>query len=1157
MKNLLNVLLKIPEFKQMCESLERGASPVAAGGLNSVHMAQAAAALSETTGRPLFVLCPDDLSASRIASDCAAFLGDAAVLPPREWGFHGALATSHEWEHKRIVALDTLSRGGCVVASVEAACARTMPPDVFRRISTEIKPAMRLEPDALCDLLAAAGYAYCEAVEGAGQYSRRGGIVDFFSPGEDAPVRVEFWGDEVDVVCPFDPQTQRRGDPLDSARVLPAAETPVDCAEGGAVGVAKVLRGLAARQKPDSPLKKTLMEDAERFENERSFPAVDRWLDMIFPSFCTALDYLPEDALVVILDHSRLSERAGGMAWQNGEDVAELLKEGRLHPRHAKFYMDIDELYQAVEKMPFAYLDSFIGAAYPVPPKMIATFNARQLPSYGGSLDTAVQDVRHYLDAREGVVLLCADERRARRLMELLFERGINAQLDFELKELPIPGRSRIALGSISAGFEYPELALAVITEGQIVRPSRGEARKGKKKSAANRVKSYADLTPGDYVVHDDYGIAKFIGIQTLEVDGFMRDYAKLQFLGTDVLYLPATRLDVIAKYIGAGEGSEVRLSKMGGAEWKRSKSRAKAAAKELAGELIKLYAERQHMPGVVCAPDDELQKEFEERFEYDETPDQLSAAREIKLDQEKATPMDRLLCGDVGFGKTEVALRAAMKCILSGMQVAILAPTTVLAQQHYLTATRRFAGFGANIDVMSRFRSQSDLKKTAKAVGEGRVDLLIGTHRILQKDVTFKKLGLLIVDEEQRFGVMHKERLKEISKGVDVLTLSATPIPRTLNMALSGIRDMSVLEDPPRDRLPVQTYVLEQDDGALFEAMRRELGRGGQVYYLHNRVESIERTASKIRAALGEGVSVATAHGQMSEHELSEVMAAVERGEVQVLVCTTIIETGIDIPNVNTLIVEDADRYGLSQLHQIRGRVGRSRRRAYAYLCYRRGKALSEIAQKRLSAIREFAEFGAGFKIAMRDLEIRGAGNLLGAAQSGHLNSVGYEMYLKLLEDAVIEEKGEKPVLRAECTADLSVAARIPESYVASSGERMDLYRRIALVRDDAGAGDLIDELCDRYGDMPREVHALIRIALLRTDAGDAGVKDIAQKGEVMRFYLAEPNIERVSAVCSSDKYRRVLRFEAGNKPALALRLAKDADALEVAERFVKDLRG
>ena len=605
-------------------------------------------------------------------------------------------------------------------------------------------------------------------------------------------------------------------------------------------------------------------------------------------------------------------------------------------------------------------------------------------------------------------------------------------------------------------------------------------------------------------MVHEHHGVGRFLEMTKMTVDGVEKDYVKIAYAGADVLYVPATQLDLVSKYIGGGEDANEtkKLSKLGGADWEKAKTRAKKAVKDLAKGLIQLYAQRQRQPGFAFSPDSPWMKEFEDEFEYAETDDQLRCIAEIKRDMEQPRPMDRLLCGDVGYGKTEVAFRAIMKCVLDGKQAAILVPTTVLARQHYLTAKQRFAKYPVEIDVVSRFRTAAQMKETLRRLEAGQIDLLIGTHRLFQKDVQFKDLGLLVIDEEQRFGVAHKEKLKELSRQVDVLTLSATPIPRTLNMALSGIRDMSTLEEPPLDRQPVQTYVLEHDWGVLSDAMRRELERGGQVYYLHNRVETITRTAARIKEMLGEDAAVAVAHGKMSQEELNDVMTRMTDGEVDVLVCTTIIETGIDIANVNTLIIEDADKMGLAQLHQIRGRVGRSSRRAYAYLTYRRGKVLSEVASKRLGAIREFAEFGSGFKIAMRDLEIRGAGNVLGPEQSGFLLSVGYDMYLKLLEEAVLEERGEKPQRPAECAADLTVAASIPDRYVPSPEQRMDLYRRIAAIRSEADADDVTDELIDRYGDPPRTVNNLISVALLRAAAADNGITEISQKGASLLFY-------------------------------------------------------
>ena len=713
----------------------------------------------------------------------------------------------------------------------------------------------------------------------------------------------------------------------------------------------------------------------------------------------------------------------------------------------------------------------------------------------------------------------------------------------------------RISLGTLSAGCEWPYLKLAVLTEGQLTASTQKRTR-FKKESNRQKIQSYTDLTPGDLVVHVHHGVGRFAGIQRMPVDGVEKDYIKIDYAGGDCLYVPATQLDQVSKYIGGGEDQErTKLNKLGGTEWAKQKTKAKKAAKDLAKGLTALYAERQRRPGFAFSPDSPWQQEFEDAFPYAETDDQLRAIEEIKKDMEKPRPMDRLLCGDVGYGKTEVALRAVMKCVLDGKQAAILVPTTVLAQQHYATACGRFKDFPVKIEVLSRFTTAKEQKRILDATKRGAVDLLIGTHKLLQKNVEFKDLGLLVIDEEQRFGVTHKERLKEMSRQVDVLTLSATPIPRTLNMALSGLRDMSTIEEPPADRQPVQTYVLEHDWAILEDAMRKELSRGGQIYYLHNRVESIDLTASRIQKMLGPEVRIVTGHGKMSEQELSSVMQAMVDGEADILVCTTIIETGIDIPNVNTLIIEDADKMGLAQLHQIRGRIGRSARRAYAYLTYRRGKILQETAAKRLSAIREYVEFGSGFKIAMRDLEIRGAGNLLGPEQSGYLMSVGYDLYLKLLEEAVLEERGEEKQIETECSADLTVSANIPERYVPSPEQRMDLYRRIAAIRTNDDASDLLDEMLDRYGEAPRSVMALLDVALLRAAAAKAGVSDISQKKDVLKFTLAVFRPEALVAVCGQTKYKHRLTIAAGDTPALTLKLKPGADVLETAMTLVEDL--
>ncbi len=860
--------------------------------------------------------------------------------------------------------------------------------------------------------------------------------------------------------------------------------------------------------------------------------------------------------MVFLCESGRVDERVKNTLLQLKQDAEALLTAGLLAGEYAHLCLSAEELYATLEDFPVIMENSLPTSRYPLRPRGLTAINAKQLSSYGGSLETAVTDLEHYRQSGSAVLMLCGGETRARNLQRMLEERSIPATLDLKNAAMPAAGEVRISLGALSAGSEWPTLHLAVLTEGQLSAPAMRRRQRIKKDSNRQKLQSYTDLSPGDLVVHVHHGVGRFSGIQRMPVDGVEKDYIKIDYAGGDCLYVPVTQLDLVSKYIGGGEEQEhTRLNKLGGTEWAKQKTRAKKAVRDLAKGLTQLYAERQRRPGFAFSPDSPWQQEFEEAFDYAETDDQLKCIAEIKADMEKPRPMDRLLCGDVGYGKTEVALRAVMKCVLDGKQAAILVPTTVLAQQHYATAVNRFRDFPVKIEVLSRFTTPKEQKRILEAARTGGVDLLIGTHKLLQKNVAFKDLGLLIIDEEQRFGVSHKERLKEMSRQVDVLTLSATPIPRTLNMALSGLRDMSTLEEPPADRQPVQTYVLEHDWAIIEDAIRRELSRGGQVYYLHNRVETIDLTAARLQKMLGPEVRIVTGHGKMGEQELSSVMQAMVDGEADILVCTTIIETGIDIPNVNTLIIEDADRMGLSQLHQIRGRIGRSARRAYAYLTYRRGKVLQETAAKRLAAIREYVEFGSGFKIAMRDLEIRGAGNLLGPEQSGYLMSVGYDLYLKLLEEAVLEERGEEKTVETECAADLTVNAHIPERYVPSPEQRMDLYRRIAAIREDEDASDLLDELLDRYGEAPKPVLALLDVALLRSAAAKAGVSDISQKGNVLRFQLGVFHPEALAAVCGLAKYRRRLTLAAGEVPALSLTLKPGEDVLEAARTLVEDL--
>lgn len=1159
MKLLTAALNRLPEFQELLAAMEAGRCPVALSGVAAVHRAHIAAGIGLIGQRPVVVVCADEGEGERIARDLNALTGqEVPVLTPRSFTFHNVSSVSHQWEHRRLALFRTLQGGQVpyLVATVESLLQRTIPPALLERCCVTLRVGEEHELNGLVQTLTDGGYSRCEQVEGVGQFALRGGILDVYAPGMEHPVRVEFFGDEVDAMGIFDLSTQRRTQNIEQVTFLPACEVLPQLAPEGAAGLSKKLQKLAAKatREGKKELAENLERDREAIAAGRSLPAIDRYLPLVYPDMATAADYLPGDACVVFSECGRISERAKTYQWQLEEDAKTLLERGELDGSCTALARTPGQLWDVLSNWAVAYLDSFTTANYPTPPRTLLSLMAKQLPGFGLSMETAVQDLVHYQNMGYASLVLVSGEQRALDLQALLREQKVKSAVDFRLEELPQPGQTILTVGGLTGGMEYPDIKLAVLTEGERTAVKRPKARK----SATNRqkLKSYADLSPGDLVVHEHHGVGRYVGMVKMPVEGIERDYVKIAYAGTDVLYVPATQLDLVSKYIGGGEDAQEtkKLNRLGGTEWEKSKSKAKRAVKDLAKGLIQLYAQRQRQPGYAFSPDSPWQREFEEQFEYVETDDQLRCIQEIKTDMERGMPMDRLLCGDVGYGKTEVAFRAIMKCVLDGKQAAVLVPTTVLARQHYLNAVRRFAKYPVNVDVVSRFRTNNQMKDTLRRVAEGQVDVLIGTHRLFNKDVQFKDLGLLVVDEEQRFGVAHKEKLKEMFKQVDVLTLSATPIPRTLNMALSGIRDMSTLEEPPADRQPVQTYVLEHDWNVLADAMRRELERGGQVYYLHNRVETIDRCAARLQTMLGEDAAIGVAHGRMTQESIDDVMSRMTDGELNVLVCTTIIETGIDLPNANTLIIEDADKMGLAQLHQIRGRVGRSSRRAFAYLTYRKGKVLTEVAAKRLGAIREFAEFGSGFKIAMRDLEIRGAGNILGPEQSGFLLSVGYDMYLRLLEEAVLTEQGQPIPTRTQCSANLVVAASVPDRYVSSAEQRMDLYRRIANLRSEEDADDLVDELIDRYGEPPRQVNNLISVALLRAQAAKADITDIDQKNGALLLTIPKFDLRQVSALCSGEKYKGRLLFSAGEKPYLSLKLKKNEDSLRAARALVAD---
>ncbi|MBQ9374213.1 MAG: transcription-repair coupling factor [Oscillospiraceae bacterium] len=1163
---LLDALKRLPEFGRVCAALS-GGKHAAVSGAAQINRSHLIAGLVRELKRPLLVVCQDDMVAQRTQAELAAFLGrEYPVLPGRDLTFYDSAAVSRQWEQRRLRRLYDFAAGKTrlLIATWEALSLRTMPRASLLASAITLRLGDTCAPDALTARLLQAGYSRCDLVEGVGQFAVRGGILDVFSPSADNPIRLEFFGDELDTMGCFDPLTQRRTENLDQAVFLPVAETLPMLHPGGVEGLCEDLGRLLARQKrrkqPHAELMKTLEADREKLQSGASFGAGDRYMSLIYPDFATAADYLPADGITVFCDHGNLRRSADAREEDFGLQLDSLLQSGILAGELCDFVRGWEDVCASVSDRPALFLESFLASAFPetMQPSVVLDVVAKQLPSYGGNLEIAASDLEHYRKNGFRTLVLCGSRRRGEILKQYLSDRAIPVQMAFPATGMPPEGGIFLTDGTLPNGMEYPTVKLAVLTEGQLLNRSARRARPRPKTKATNRQKlnSFTDLTPGDLIVHEFHGIGRYVGMEQMKVDRVVKDYVKIEYQGTDVLYVPATQMDLIYKYVGAAQDSPVKLNKLGGDSWEKTKKKAKAAVKDLADGLIKLYAERKRRAGFAFAADTPWQGEFEDNFPFAETDDQLRCIAEVKGDMEAPSPMDRLLCGDVGFGKTEVALRAAMKAIMDSKQVAILVPTTVLAQQHYVTASKRFEGFPVNIDVLSRFRTPAQQRKTLQDLCAGSVDLIVGTHKLLQKDIVFKDLGLLIVDEEQRFGVTHKERLKELSRGVDVLTLSATPIPRTLNMALSGIRDMSTIEEPPMDRYPVQTFVLEQNEAVLDDAIRRELARGGQVYYLHNRVESIARCASALKNR-HPGAEIAVAHGKMNEDELGDVMQRMSDGEVQILVCTTIIETGIDIPNVNTLIIEDADRLGLAQLHQIRGRVGRSSRHAFAYLTFRRGKVLTDVAEKRLEAIREYAEFGSGFKIAMRDLEIRGAGNLLGAEQSGHIVSVGYDMYLKLLEEAVLEEQGGKEARPPACTADFDVTANIDKAYVEKGEQRMDLYRRMAAIRSREDADDLLDEIVDRYGDPPKGVLNLIDVALLRAEAAQLGVTDLTQKGQDLFVTFVRLDFQAISAVCADPLYAKRLFIQPKSRtPMLRLRLRPGENSLKQASDLIRSLR-
>ena len=1177
MSFITNAIRLDGEYKQLLDTVKKEMRthkpyPIAVSGLCDGASDAAFVSLINDTkadrgNLPLVIFCPEEKECLRLQKMLTQSGISAAFYLNRDLNFYN-ISASHEYEHERLKVLFGILCGDVevVITTPDAALSYTIPPKRLKENLIRIDSDTVCEPLELCRRLTLAGYTRVDMIDGAGQFAHRGGIVDIFAPGgyyidengerirADLPVRIEFFGDEIDRMGLFSIETQRMQERVESIEFSPAREILADADAIGNIRDA-ISKHLSACKDGEAFIEMSgeITAIDGLLDGASSLKFIDKYITLVYPERCSLFDYFEERTCVLVKGTNAISERLRGAEWHQNEVIKELVEGGTIAPKYTDYCKPSAQYELFLDRNVTLHIDSITQGLAGKNTSGVFHFRSKQTISYEEKIELLFEDIEQYISGNFAVAVLCENEMFAKNLCGSLIEKGINATIEAENIE---PKSVSLYFKEKFFGYELTGARVAVLSterdgkNGGVNSVSKSMRRR-KKKPNTQSVFSYNDLEVGDLVVHETYGIGRYDGITNLVQNGIGHDYITIQYAGSDKLFLPVEKLDMVSKYIGAhSDDGLIKLSRFGGAEWGRAKAKAKAAVKDMAKELIELYARRMRMSGFDFPRDDDFQRDFEAAFEYDETDAQIEAINEIKSDMMSTIPMDRLLCGDVGFGKTEVAFRAAFKAVLAGKQVAILCPTTILALQHYQTALSRFRAFGVNVDMISRFRTTKQQGVTKRKLKRGEIDILIGTHRLISNDIEFHDLGLLIVDEEQRFGVAQKEKLKKMAGNIDVLSLSATPIPRTLNMAMGGLRDISVLDEAPIDRIPIQTYVLEEDDLIVNEAIRRELRRGGQVFYMHNFVDSIYAVAARLQKAFPDA-RITVAHGKMEKEELEEIWGEMLKGEIDILVSTTIIETGIDIPNANTLIVDNAHRLGLSQLHQIRGRVGRSPRRAYAYFTYPRNMALTDIARKRLEALREYAEFGAGFKIAMRDLELRGAGNMLGAEQHGHLDAVGYDLYIKLLNEAVLEEKGERVETKPECTVTLNYNAYIPEKYVTFSAQRMGLYKRIALIDSEYDRVDILDEMIDRYGDMPKQVENLLMIALIRANALKCKITSITQEGSEFRIIPSHIDIDIWSEV--EEKFDGKMKIVLSSKPYISMRPSKSADALKSLNRALE----
>ena len=1153
------------KFKSITEKISEKTFPINIYGISESGKSYIINGIFEENDNSMVVVTHSDVDAKNLYEDLSFYTTDVFYFPVREVVFYNVDAISGDLRWARLKVIKEIlqnERKKIIVTSIDALTSLYTPKEYYLRYSMIIKTGDDIDLKEISKSLLQCGYERVEVVEGKGEFSFRGGILDVFPPTSAYPYRVELFGDEVDSIRTFNTESQRSIEKVEEFSIFPSKEVIVDdeCRSRAVQNINEELKKVIANVSKENKesvekIKGIVGKNIELLNNTYYFETIDSYLPFFYEKLDSFFDYL-QGYTFVVDDFKRSSGKMESIYYEFNENYMSFLQRGDILPSQNSLLLNKGELESKLENSSLITLSSFLNKSDGLFNTVDIGFEEVTLNKYNGQLNMLIEDIQERKEKKYKTVILAGTRPRGERLVKTLMEKGIFSTYKDSIDKIEA-GEVVITFGNLLRGFDYPELELSIISDKDIFGETRRK-RSGKavRKKGVAKITSFAELKPGDYVVHANHGIGVYKGIKQMAAGGTTRDYLDIVYDKGDKLYVPVDQLDLVQKYIGS-EGNSPKINKLGGAEWQKAKAKARKSINEIAQDLVKLYAARATLKGHSFGKDTEWQRQFEDEFPYEETPDQLASLEEIKRDMESDKPMDRLLCGDVGYGKTEVAIRAAFKAVMDGKQVAFLVPTTILADQHYNNFIKRFSDFPIKIDMISRFRTPKQQKATLQALKEGNVDILIGTHRLVSKDIVFKDLGLLIVDEEQRFGVAQKEKIKGMKKNVDVLTLSATPIPRTLHMSLTGVRDISVIETPPEDRYPIQTYVVEQNDQLIRDAILREIGRGGQVYFVYNRVESIDSMANYIRDLVPE-CKVGIMHGQMTEKELETEMIAFMNKEYDVLVCTTIIETGIDISNVNTMIVHNADKMGLSQLYQLRGRVGRANRIAYAYFIYTKDKILTEVAEKRLKALKDFTELGSGFKIAMRDLEIRGAGNMMGSSQHGHMASIGYDLYCRMLEDTIKLIKGEIENEPIETSVDIKVDAFIPSSYITDEIQKIEVYKKIAAIENINDFMEIKSELEDRYSSIPDSVYNLMDIAYIKSLCKGLYIEDIKEIAKELRFKFVKgyKGFEGIYSVLLKQ-YKDDVILYFGETPSFAIKLAniKKETALEYYKKLLEDI--